>query len=582
MTTSSSSQSNHPTETAPLGRYIRWQVLLVLAGFLLLTTLLGYSAYSVTTVLVAERGGVFREGVAGNPQYLNPLLCDAHEIDRDICPLLFRGLTRINDHGEIVPDLAESWTVTPDGLVHTFRLTANELWQDGQPITADDVLFTVAMLQDPAFPGDPGLADLARTVRVELIDNLTIRFTLDRPFTPFQDFTTIGLLPRHIWENVPAANLVNNPLNLTPIGNGSMRVAEISADRIRLEPSPFYGRSTPYISALEFRFYPDYPSIFAAYAAGEVDGIRQILPQNLPVARDRDDLQLFTAVQAGYTMVALNLQNPDLPFFNELAVRRALLYSMDRNAMVQQDDFGQGVVAHSPVALENWAYQADVRHYDYDPDQARKLLDQAGWVDSDGDGIRDKNGRLLSFILLTNDDPIHQALIRRMATDWRAVGVQAVPQIVSFAGLVGDFLAPRRFDAVLLSWADLVGDPDPFPLWHSSQSVEGRQNYSGWANQRADALMELGRRVVDVAERKRIYGEFQSIFAEDVPALLLYYPVYTYGVSTRVKNVQIGPLNRPADRFFTFADWYIVTRRAPSNQVPTNVPPAPPAGGAGG
>ncbi len=147
---------------------------------------------------------------------------------------------------------------------------------------------------------------------------------------------------------------------------------------------------------------------------------------------------------------------------------------------------------------------------------------------------------------------------------------------MSFAGLVSDFLAPRRFDAALISWSDLAGDPDPYPLWHSSQAEEGAQNFSGWSNERADAILERARGLVDQGERKQYYSEFQDIFAEEVPALLLYYPIYTYGVSDRVKNVQIGPLNRAADRFATFADWYIVTRRVPANQIPTTVPPMPP------
>jgi peptide/nickel transport system substrate-binding protein len=141
--------------------------------------------------------------------------------------------------------------------------------------------------------------------------------------------------------------------------------------------------------------------------------------------------------------------------------------------------------------------------------------------------------------------------------------------------MVTDFLAPRRFEAALTSW-DQVGDPDPYPQWHSSQAAGGGQNYTGWANAEADQLMEEARKSSDSNKRKELYGRFQSIFAEELPSLLLYYPVYTYGVSDRVNNVQIGSLNTPSERFANFADWYIASRRVPANQAPANLPPTPP------
>lgn len=137
-----------PQHSAPLGRYIRWQMLLAIAGIVALTLLMSVTAYNASTVLVPEQGGVFREGVAGNPQYINPLLCSGHDIDRDLCSLLFRGLTRLDQQGRVVPDLAERWAA-PDGLAYTFTLRENQFWHDGKPVTIDDVLFTIQMMQNP-------------------------------------------------------------------------------------------------------------------------------------------------------------------------------------------------------------------------------------------------------------------------------------------------------------------------------------------------------------------------------------------------------------------------------------------------
>ena len=538
-------------------------MLLAVVGIILLTLLMGATAYNVSTVLVPERGGVFREGVAGNPQYINPLLCHTHEIDRDLCSLLFRGLTRLDQQGRVVPDLAERWTA-PDGLVYTFTLRENQFWHDGKPVTIDDLLFTIEMMQNPDSPILPDLAELWRSVTVEPVDEHTVRLLLDEPFAPFLDFTTIGLLPKHIWQDVPPSELLTSPLNLRPVGNGPMQATLTSAQFIRLERNPYSSEDIPMVSALEFHFYPDYPSIYAAYTEGELDGVSQVMQSDISLAQARTDMQLFSAPLSTYVGVVFNLQNPDVPFLQDAIVRRALYHALDREQLLHDVVGGHGVLASSPIPSNNWGHAPDTPSYDYDPDEARRLLDESGWVDTDGDGTRDKNGLPMQLILLTNDGPTRIALIEQIAADWQAVGVKVVVESVSFGGFVSDFLTPRRFEAALLSW-DIAGDPDPFPLYHSSQIATG-QNYGGWSNQEADALVIEARSTVDPEKRRALYAQFQHLFAADVPAIPLYYPVYTYGVSERVKAVQIGPLNTPADRFATFPDWYILTRRVPANQ----------------
>lgn len=562
---------NSPAES--LGRHLRWQLVLAALGLLALVSLLGYSTYSVTTVLVPDRGGIYREGVVGNPRYLNPFICDRNPVDEDICPLIFRGLAKIDRHGRAVPDLAAEWTIT-DNKVYTFRLRNDQFWHDGQPITADDVIFTVSILQDPDVVDIPNLSILWRTIGVEKVDDYTVRFTLSEP-SPFLDYTTIGILPAHVYGAIPHTELAGNALNGKPIGSGAMMVDEIAADHLRLKPSPFYNGPQPYLAALEFRFYPDHPSMLNGYLAGEIDGISRILPSEFMLASEQTDLTLLSAVQARYVSVVFNLQNPNVPFFTDKAIRQALYYALNREALISEVAAGQGIVADSPLLPENWAYNADIKHYTYDPEQARQLLESAGWVDSNGDGYREKDGVILQFLLYAPDDPFQSRLIQRIAQDWEAVGIHAVPTPVSFVSLMSDFLLPRNYDAALIT-LDIPGDPDQYWLWHSTQSEQGGFNYAGWKNDEVDELLQQARAITDENERRTLYWRFQEIFAEEAPSLLLYYPVYTYGVNERVHNVQIGPLNQPADRFDSFANWYMVTRRVPINQVPTDVPPTPP------
>lgn len=541
-----------------MGRYLRWQAVIALLGVILLAALLRYSAYNFTSVTVPERGGTLVEGMAGNPQYLNPLFSQYNQVDEVLCALLFNGLTRLDERGNVVPDLADTLTIAPDGLTYDFRLRSGLYWHDGVPVTAADVLFTIGAIQSDDFPGVSWLRMFWQAVEVSAPDGpdgLAVRFQLQQPLATFLDYTTIGLLPAHLWEKVPVAEMMASQFNTRPVGTGPFQLSQITATRAELNANPRYHGPAPYLAGIKFRFYPDHQSLLPAYDRGEIDAISWVWPEDIPEASKRQDLQLFTAPLAGYTLVYLNLQNTNVPFFQETAVRQALLYALDRQALLDTLENGQGLVAHTPILPGSWAYDPQVKQYEFNPEEAKRLLEEAGWADSDGDGVRDRDGIALRFVLLGKD----QAWLDALSSAWTAIGVQAVPQAVTLAGLTRDFLAPRTFDAAIVSW-ELSGDPDPYPLWHSTQAQNG-QNFGGWSNRQADEASERARSINDRELRKSYYAQFQRVFTEEVPALLLYYPVYTYGVRSKIHNVQMGPLNSPADRFRAIADWYIVTKR---------------------
>jgi len=548
-----------------LGRYLRWQAIIAVLGIALLVALLRYSAYNFTKVTVPDRGGTLVEGIAGNPQFLNPLLSQYSQVDGVLTSLLFNGLTRLDERGEVVPDLAESMTVGTDGLTYDFRLRAGLYWHDGMPVTAADVLYTVVAMQTQGFPGVAWLSELWRQVEVTAPDGptgLTVRFTLDEPFAPFIDYTTIGLLPSHLWEPVPIADMMSSQYNSRPVGTGPLRLVDVTATQAEFAVNESYHGATPYLAGLTVRFYPDHQSLLPAYERGEIDAISWVRPEDVPDAIALPDLQLFSAPIAGYTLIYLNQQNPNLPFFQDVAVRQALMYGLDRQALVDDVLHGQGLVAHSPVMPNSWAYNEEVTRYIYDPALGRQLLEQAGWIDNDGDGVRDREGVRMAFVLLGED----QAQLDAIAAMWSALGVLAEPQAVSLPGLTADFLTPRTFDAALVDW-ELSGDPDPYPLWHSTQARTG-QNYAGWDYRAADELIESARSLPDREARRIYYAEFQQIFAQQLPALLLHYPVYTFGVRDKVHDVQLGPLNTPGDRYRSIASWYIVTKQVTVGSAP--------------
>ncbi len=548
-----------------MGKYVRWQAAVALLGILLLGLLLSYAAYTFPSKIVPARGGTLREGVAGNPQYLNPLLSHYNDIDRDLAALLFNGLTTLDERGVVTPDLAERWEVSGDGLTYTFSLRQNVRWSDGAPFSADDVVFTMSLMQHDDYQWAPWLSALWKSVTITRLDDYTISFKLKEPFAPFLDYTTIGIVPAHLWASYPVAELTNAQLNTRPVGTGPWQVTQIDAEHVRLEPNPFFDGPIPFLGGLEFHFYADTRRALAAFGRNEINAIAHLYPDDVKTALSEPRLNLFSSTLPGYALIYLNLGSSNTPFFQEKAVRQALLMGLNRQQLIDEALQGQGLVAHSPVQPGSWAYDADIRTYAYDPAGARQLLDEAGWTDSDADGVRDQEGKPLRFVLLTTDAPDQVAIGRLVSQQWLAIGVGVETQSVSFAGLAGDYLTLQNFDAALVTW-ELSGDPDPYPLWHSTES-EGGQNYARWNNRAADEAMEAARRTNDQARRIELYRQFQAVFAEEAPSLLLYHPVYTFGVDDKVRNVSIGKLNRAADRFRTVSEWYIVTQRVSAGQA---------------
>jgi len=543
---------------------MRWQVVIAALAIFLILVLTGYTAYHTTTVLVPDYGGFYVEGLAGNPRYINPLLATYNDVDRDLAALIFNGLTVADENGQILPDLADTWEISTDDLSYTFHLRKDVRWHDGTSFTAADVVFTIDVLRSPDFQGQSELAKLWRTVKVERFDSHTVRFTLTEPFAPFLHYTTIGLLPAHVLEGVPAKLLPDHPFNLHPIGTGPFMVDEVTSQHAVLLPNTDYYAGRPYLDEIEFVFYPDYAAMLAAYNRGEIHGAL-VPPEYLSNMLAEDSLKIFSAPLSGYGLVFLNLERP---VFQEKEVRQALLWAIDRQKIIDQVLDGQALVAHGPVPPFSWAYEAHVPQYTYDPAKACALLDEAGWKDENGDGVREKGELQLQFTLLTNEDATRIKVINELTRQWAQVGIGAVPQAAGVAGVVRDFLVPREYDAIFYDWQRLPTDPDPYPQWHSTQKLGRGQNFAGYSYEPADLIMEEARRTTDPGRRSALYRELQRILAQDVPALPLYHPVYSYAVDESVHDVQLGPLWDSPDRFRTITEWYAATRRVMVSEAP--------------
>jgi peptide/nickel transport system substrate-binding protein len=577
---------------------VRWQVTLIVTGILILAGLMAYLALSFTVRHVPAPGGTYIEGVVGQPQFINPLLCSFNEPDRDICALVFNGLVKFDERGAPQPDLASRWTISDDdenyGLIYTFHLRDDVTWQDGQPFTADDVIFTIGLLH-PSFPGRPDIGALWRTVEAVKIDDRTVQMTLQEPFAPFLDYTAVGMLPVHILHGASASELLDHPFNRQPVGTGPFRVKELVSEpgrpqRIVLETNPRYFGRQPYINEVEFKYYATAAEAFEAYRVGEIHGLSPIKTADLDLVRETPSLNLFTAPISGLSLIFLNTNDPNSPFFQEEDVRKALLLALDRQAIVDGVLGAQAVVANGPFHQNSWAYDPDTPPIEQDISRARQLLARAGWIPSEddtgsassgnsdlipevdspvvprietrgSDALRLKSGVPLSFTLLVSSDQFGVA--RAVAHQWRVIGVNAEVRPVQ-VGLASNYLQARQYQAALANIVFDSPDPDPYPFWHETKASAG-QNYSQFKDRDVSEVLEAARRVFEPERRAELYRRFSQMFNEKVPAIVLYYPLYSYGVNQRIRGVQLGPLLTPADRLQTLADWFVIERRVIAN-----------------
>lgn len=547
---------------------LRWQILVVVFTLVVVALLLLIQQPSGNPTLPEPgRGGIYTEALVGAFGRLNPLFDLNNPADRDVDRLLFSSLIKFDSRGVPYPDLAESWGVSPDGIIYNVTLRANASWHDGMPVTSDDVLFTLSLLRSEysAFPDDVrAMWDLVEITR---LDEKNIKFVLPEPFVPFLDYLTFGVLPKHLLETVAADQLLNADFNFAPVGSGPYRF-----DRLMVEDGQITGvvltlwenyySQAPFVEQIVFRYYTEAGTALAAYEEGEVLGISRVSADILQPALDEPNLSFYSSRMPNLTMVLFDLGNNELPFFQDRRVRRALMLGLNRQWMVDRILQGQAVVADSPLLRYTWAYYEGVEHLAYDPDAAIALLRDAGYTLPADGTVRVKDDVPLSFTLVHPDDNLHTQLAQHIQENWAAIGADVTLRAVSYEALLDSYLAPRAFEAALVD-LDLSRsyDPDPYPFWHQAEATGG-QNYSRWDNRTASEYIEQARVLADPEVRLRLYRNFQVIFARDLPALPLFTPVYSYAVDQRVLGVQVAPLFEPADRFNGIASWYLVTRRA--------------------
>lgn len=551
-------------------RYLTIIFLFIFVGALVS---LPFTIFYHYTEAVPDYGGSFSEGIVGEPHYINPLLSQNNDVDRDLVSLIYSGLMKYNEEGKLVPDLAKSYEISSDGLSYTIYLKENIKWQDGTPITADDIVFTIQIAQNPDY------GSLQRInwqgVDVKAVDKYAVILKLKNKYAQFLNNLTLNILPQHIWQDVKPVNFALSDFNLKPIGSGPYKFKRLKKDNVgriksyELESNKNFYDGRPYINSIELKFYDSEDEMIGEYNKNSMGNMAFVSANNLKKIKFKKRLNIEELKLPRYFGIFFN-QN-EIKILSDKNIRLALNYGTDKKDLIKKILDGKGLETNSPMMEEVLDMTDSVKKYDYDPDKAKKLLADSGWSNPDDKGVLSKTEKAKS----KKDKPVTEKLTLRLTTptwseltnvanllkeQWAKIGVELVIEVLPTQDLQ-QTIKGRSYQ-MLLFGEILNIDPDPFSLWHSSQKRDPGLNLALYDNKSVDDLLEKARQTLNPLERIKQYQDFQKLVVEDVPAIFLYNPLYIYAQTNSIKGFNSKIISMPSDRFSNVEKWYMDTKRS--------------------
>jgi peptide/nickel transport system substrate-binding protein len=543
---------------------IRWQLLLVVICLGLVISLLSYQIQGagLCTTRVPSTGGRLGVGMVGRPDKINPLLASSNPVDLELINLIFDGLVAYDEDGYPVPALAASWQASDDGKTLRFVLRDDVIWHDGQPFTASDVTFTYGLLQNDDFPAPESLKSLWKPVVISSTSDFAVDLILPQPYGPFLDATTLGILPAHLLEGVPADQLADHVFNKTPIGTGPFAVSQIfdweETGQLRLIPDPERWQGDVKIDTLDYRFYPDIESVGEAFSTGAIQAISGISPEAAPEILALPLIRVFTSPGRHITQLLFNLSDSGSSLLSSPQGRRALSSATNRPLLIDEAVTGQGLPLEGPYVPGSWAFNPEVvTPIPYDPTSASAILEEMGWHLAEGTATREKEGSPLRLNLLVIDDDRSLAIAESLGRQWAEIGIEA-ELIVAEPDEMTTLLSEKAYDVAIVN-VQTPGDPDLYDFWSQEAIVSG-QNYGEWNNRRASEDLENGRQLYSVDERLPHYNSFLQAFSDDLPAFTLLQSVNSFALSETIEKADVGHFRQPRDRYDSLARWFMLYR----------------------
>ncbi len=513
-------------------------------------------------VEVPDHGGTLSEGIIGSPRFINPLLASS-DIDKDLTSLIYSGLLKINSDGDLVPDLAESYNISSDSLTYTFILKDNLYFHDGTKLTTDDVVFTVEKAQDSGLKS-PREANWSG-VKIERINDKTLSFTLKQPYSPFIQNATLGILPKHIWNKASIEEFPFSQFNTKAVGSGPYEIDSISytgsglPSEYHLKSFSKYANGEAYISSLIIKSYPNDKDLVDAYKNKDVESLHGVSPKQLPDLDVQSDEILLSPLPRVFGVF---FNQSAAPVFLNKEVRQALSVATDRQEIVDSiiGGYGQpidGPVPPKSILSENTPSETpDVRI-----EKAKAILKAKGWKQDDTGIFQKKEGKnttTLSFSISTGNAPELKDTAYILQRQWAKIGAQVEVKIFEIGDLNQNVIKTRKYDSLL--FGEVIGkDMDLYPFWHSKERVSPGLNIALYTNAKVDKLLEKIRNTSDAKSQKDSLDSFNTEIQKDIPAVFTYSPYFIYIVPKNVKNVDLGRLVTPSERFNGISEWYIET-----------------------
>ncbi len=538
---------------------------IILTGsFLLLIGGLVFAAgkfYLENTLVLPRKGGVYTEGVIGTPRHINPLLPDTSQADTILESLIFSSLLKADNNGGVQNDLAESWEEIDSGQVYLVSLRENLVWHDGQALTAQDVVFTLNLIQNPELQHP--LNQFFKGIEVEAISNRTLKFTLSEPYRFFPQYLTFKILPRHLWSEVPANNFIFSELNLEPVGSGPYQLRKISGSltaplEYSLAAFPQYYLAGPYLNAVNVRFFNGEQQALNALRKKEISGLSNLPLNEIDNLNDQANYQIFNPVAPEYFGIFFNEQ---LDILQDLKFKQALEAAIDKHAIVEQVFSGRAEVIDSPF----WNETEQVAKYN--PDLAKELLAGLGWNDADEDGIlekklsrSDRTASPLEISLTVLDTPENLRLSQLIQVNFQEVGIRLITKNIDLNEF-NNRLRSGSFQLLLLGEIIPTGkNQDLYPFFSSEQSSPVGMNFSHYKNIELDRLLTNIRQETDdnLAE---LYSQAANVLRNDLVAIFLYRPQRYFAVSDYFKLPAITFLQAESERLARINEWHIYTQR---------------------
>ena len=524
----------------------------------IILVVMGSLIYRSLTKEIATTGGIIKEGIIGQPQYINPVLSFSNDInkpDRVLEYLIYPSLFRLDKTGNLSNELVDSYTVGDNGKEYLFKLKSDIKWDDNTPLTIDDIIFTLQTIQNPAY--NSPISSALKGVSITRVDDSILKLNLNSSYSPFLSNLTFGILPKHIWQNLEPSAFLLSEANLKPIGAGKFKYKSIQKKKdgniasITIEKNPNYFGEKPNIENFTLAFYSKEEEMIQDFKQNNLQAITQL---KAPLSdSSRYQLNVMNIPQS--FGIIFNIKDPLL---SNKEIRQSISNVINRQPIINDILQNQATLINGPLTPFNQYYvPTDIA---FDIEKAKKTLDDANWKDIDGDGIREKDNKKAEFtILVANGNKVDE-VTKTLQAQIREIGIQMNIELVSFADLSANQIRDRSYQALFLGLG-LNIYPDPYIYWHSSQITSPGLNLSQYTNINTDGYLETARTNTDINIITSSLQQFQQQITSDVPAIFIYSPKYLYYTNPIIKNITVSIGNSSVDRYASISEWSVKTKR---------------------